>query len=88
MCTVEENLILVVWWVFGGEREGEKDRKSPCDLFFEPLGNGEGRLDRNARVHANPPNPSDRTPWMQNRKKAWKRKEVERKKSKIKNLPS
>jgi hypothetical protein len=50
------------------KKKGGKDRKSPCDLFFEPLGNGEGRLDRNAIMHANPPNPSKKTPWMQKKK--------------------
>jgi len=43
-------MIFVVWWVFDDKRRG-KDRKVTCS--FEPLRRRSGRLDRNARVHAN-----------------------------------
>jgi hypothetical protein len=35
------------------KKGGREDMKSPGDLFLEPLRNEEGRLDRNARMHAN-----------------------------------
>jgi hypothetical protein len=63
------------------EREGENGRESPCDLFFEPLRNKEGRLDRNARVHANLQIQVENA-MNARKKKAYYRKEVEKEKAK------
>lgn len=44
-------MIFVVWWVFDDERR-RKGQKSDL-LVLKPLKRRSGRLDQNARVHAN-----------------------------------